>query len=101
VISKKTSVETDLTDTIKQHNLNCELIDTYREKNKELGFTWNRGDCYSRLDYIYVSIILKSRIVSSEVDWAFDKSDHAAVCTKVLDYSRRRLMGSRIMGSIG
>ncbi len=86
----KTSVETDLTDTIKQHNLNCDLIDTYREKNKELGYTWNRGNCYSRLDYIYASIILKNRIVSSEVDWAFDKSDHAAVCTKLMDYKEIR-----------
>ena len=55
------------------------LIDSYRVINEDAGFTWSRGKCFSRLDMIYVHESLESGITSSELDWAFDKSDHALV----------------------
>jgi exonuclease III len=79
----KTNAETELTNTIQQNNEICSLVDSYRHVNNDSGFSWNRGTCYSRLDYIFVSETLKSRIKSSSVNWSFEKSDHAAVITKI------------------
>ena len=79
----KTKIESELTRMVEQNNEVCNLTDSYRHIHNEGGFTWNRGTCYSRLDYIYVSNTLKSRIVTSGTDWAFDRSDHAAVITKI------------------
>ena len=56
-----------------------QLVDAYRSIHSEEGFTWNRGKIYSRLDYIFVTESVARNIVSAELDWAFDKSDHAAV----------------------
>ena len=61
----------------------CDLVDSYKTKNTEAGYTWNRGECYSRLDYIYVSSSLMSRINSSKTNWSYDKSDHAALVTSI------------------
>jgi len=79
----KTKAETDLTNIIQQNSEICNLVDSFRHANTEAGFTWNRGTCYSRLDYIYVSETLKSRIKSSITNWSFEKSDHAAVITNI------------------
>ncbi len=82
----KTVVENDLTLLIKQNNEMCDLVDSYKTKNTEAGYTWNRGECYSRLDYIYyiyVSSSLMSRINSSKTNWSYDKSDHAALVTSI------------------
>jgi hypothetical protein len=80
---KMSKAEEELTNSIRLNNNICNLIDSYLLVNSQPAFTWNRGTCYSRLDYIYVSSNLSNKIVSSEVDWAFEKSDHAAVMTKV------------------
>ena len=61
---------------------NCkilELEDAYRSKNKEGGYSWYRGNVFSRLDYIFVSRQLMSYVTEVTLNWAFDKSDHAAV----------------------
>ena len=79
----KSKSEDELTKAIKQNNEICQLIDSYKYSNDQPGFTWCRGNCYSRLDYIYLSDVLRNRIISSKVDWAFDKSDHAAVTTNL------------------
>jgi len=79
----KSNYELELTKMIEQNNNTMGLIDSYREKNKDPGFTWCRGDCYSRLDYIYVSNDLTSRIKESKINWGFGKSDHAAVTTTI------------------
>jgi len=55
------------------------LSDVYRVKHNSGGFTWNRGRCFSRLDMIIASEELTNNIITTKVDWAFDKSDHAAV----------------------
>jgi len=66
------------------------LCDVYRKKHDTGGFTWNRGKCFSRLDLIVASEELADRIKSIDVDWAFDKSDHAAIIAKfeIKDYQR-------------
>ena len=43
------------------------------------GYTWKRGIIYSRLDYIFVSNSIISKITSASIDWAFESSDHASV----------------------
>ena len=79
----KTKIELELTNVIQQNNNMCGLFDSYRELNTDPGYTWNRGECYSRLDYIYVSETLKNQIRSSTINWSFDKSDHAALKTSI------------------
>jgi len=56
-----------------------ELSDAYRKVQGVGGFTWSRGKIYSRLDYVLMSNHLMSYIDEADTDWAFDKSDHAAV----------------------
>ncbi len=80
----KSVAENELTLLLKQNNEMCELVDSYRIKNTEPGYTWNRGNCYSRLDYIYVSGTLLARIHSTKSNWSYDKSDHAALVTTII-----------------
>ncbi len=66
----------------KQVKINTEaggLVDTFRTKHPEGGYTWNRGSCYSRLDYIFLSEEKVINITKLTIDWEFDKSDHAAL----------------------
>ncbi len=80
---KKSQAEEELTKLIGSNNALCNLIDSYNLNKVSPGYTWNRGNCYSRLDYIYISSELSNKVISSEVDWAFEKSDHAAVKTTI------------------
>jgi hypothetical protein len=75
--------EHELTNLVRQNTEMCGLTDTFRFLNEEPGYTWNRGECYSRLDYIHVSREFNSRLKSSKIDWAFEKSDHAALITAI------------------
>jgi exonuclease III len=76
----RTKVEIELVNKINSDNETCELFDTYRNQHKEEGgFTWSRGSCFSRLDYIFMSSYLIGNIQKVDVNWSFDKSDHAAV----------------------
>ena len=54
-----------------------QLFDCYRNQFMTGGYTWNRGKCYSRLDMVFASDVLEQNIVSADIDWAFDQSDHA------------------------
>ena len=62
---------------VKDSMLALGLRDSYRVLNKGKGFTWSRGQCFSRLDMVFVHMTLESGISSAELDWAFDRSDHA------------------------
>ena len=75
--------ETTLSDFIKSNNLNCDLLDAYRSVETTGGYTWNRQQCYSRLDYIFMSGYLTSRIDSVGTDWAYEQSDHASLVIKL------------------
>jgi len=79
----KTKVEYELADLTILNNDLCGLIDGFRVVEKDKGYTWNRGSCYSRLDYIFLSDELKSKIVVAYTDWCVEKSDHAAVVCKL------------------
>jgi hypothetical protein len=68
-----------LSKTITDNNKITNLIDAYRAIHKEGGFTWRRGTCYSRLDYIFISATLIQQISRVDHDWSFESSDHAAV----------------------
>ena len=76
---QRTNVEKLLSETINNNNKITNLVDAYRITNKEGGFTWKRGNCYSRLDYIFISPSLTQQLVSAVQDWTFESSDHAAV----------------------
>jgi len=53
------------------------LKDCYRHVNQVRGYTWSRGNCLSRLDMIFASSTMVSHIDYCNIDWAFEKSDHA------------------------
>jgi hypothetical protein len=44
-------------------NSTCEIMDAYRSMEADGGYTWNRQQCYSRLDYLFVSSYLASKII--------------------------------------
>ena len=52
--------EEKLTDFIKANNDTCEVVDAYRTKEKNGGYTWTRQLCQSRLDYVFVSKYLST-----------------------------------------
>jgi hypothetical protein len=39
------------------------------------GCIWNRQQCYSRLDYMFVSSYLASKIIKVQNDWSYEQSD--------------------------
>ena len=83
----RTSNELILAEVIKKSNKETRIYDAFRMTHSEDGFTWKRGNTYSRLDYLFVSEVMIPKITEAKIDWAFDKSDHAAVIIKfkVLD----------------
>jgi exonuclease III len=72
-------IEKHLAEMISSNNNLLKLTDAYRTVHKEKGYTWRRGTCYSRLDYIFLPYQLKSKIINATVDWSFEASDHASV----------------------
>jgi exonuclease III len=86
----RTNVEKNLSNTIASNNKITNLIDSYRSMHKSGGYTWNRGTCYSRLDYIFISNTLIGSLVKSEQDWSYESSDHAAV--KILLNERSKIV---------
>jgi len=72
-----------LAEVIQNNNEVTELSDAYRSIHKKEGFTWKRGNIYSRLDYIFISTCEVQKIVEANTDWAFEASDHAAVSIRV------------------
>ena len=75
----KSQNESILAEVIRRNNKVTELIDAYRVKHPENGYTWKRGTRYSRLDYVFLSNVIRSKITAATTDWAFESSDHAAV----------------------
>jgi hypothetical protein len=79
----KLKPELELTTLITQLNKTCSLTDSYRYLNQDPGFSWSRGVCYSRLDYVFVSKALLNQLKKATIDWSFDKSDHSALITSI------------------
>jgi len=63
-----TQQELDLVKTLKAKNITCDLVDTYRIRETEEGYTWS------------------NKLVQTKVDWCFDKSDQAALWSYFLFY---------------
>ena len=47
--------------------------------NEKGGYTWARGQCQSRLDYLFISKYLATKMTKVGIDWAFEQSDRAFV----------------------
>jgi exonuclease III len=77
-------IEENLSTLIQENNKVIEVADAYRQLFLTEGYTWKRGDCYSRLDHIFVSKTMVGRIKNARTDWAFEKSDHAALLVDVI-----------------
>ena len=75
----RSKTEELLSTLISENNRVIEVVDAYRCIRPNDGYTWKRGDCYSRLDYVFLSKSLTSKITKVKIDWAFDTSDHAAL----------------------
>jgi exonuclease III len=71
--------ENQLSISIMENNKITDLEDAYRLVHPKDGYTWKRGTCYSRLDYIFISKSLRHRVSGANTNWAFEASDHAAV----------------------
>jgi exonuclease III len=84
-----------LADAIVSNNRITNLVDSYRSINPEGGYTWKRGDCYSRLDYIFISGTLVPTVSKATLDWHYESSDHAAV-TVVLRNNTNQIRGPGI-----
>ena len=68
---------------IQENNKVLGLLDTFRALNPTGGFTWVRDKCGSRLDMIFSSKCDFVKLKSSRIDWTFDDSDHAMVCSEL------------------
>ncbi len=68
-----------MSDAIRSNNKVAELSDAYRSVYADNGYTWKCEIIYLRLDYIFVSIYIISKITGASTDWAFESSDHATV----------------------
>jgi exonuclease III len=75
----ETKCEKELAKLTKSNNESCNLVDCYRILESKGGYTWTRGNCFSRLDYIFISEDLKLKLIKVGVEWCVEKSDHAAV----------------------
>jgi len=88
----QTANENIVSDFVKGSLAALGLKDCYRQVHQDRGYTWCRGNCLSRLDMIFASSTMVSHIVSSNLDWAFEKSDHALLeCT--FKYNTTRVKG--------
>jgi exonuclease III len=76
---KQSQNEKILVKNLVENNKMLKLKDCYRHLQKKDGYTWNRGSCFSRLDYVFVSEGILRFVRKCEVNWAFERSDHAAV----------------------
>jgi exonuclease III len=79
-----TKIEKGLSDVFANNNRITGLTDSYRSIHKDGGYSWKRGNIYSRLDYIFLSATLLAKVETASCDWAFESSDHAAVQVKLV-----------------
>jgi exonuclease III len=75
----RSKTEEILSTLIRENNKVIGVEDAYRSIKPEDGYTWKRGNCCSRLDYIFLSKSLITKITKVKLDWAYESSDHAAL----------------------
>jgi exonuclease III len=88
---QKSNNEVKASKFMQENNRILGLVDTFRAINPTGGFTWVRDKCGSRLDMIFSSKCDFVKLKSSCIDWTFDDSDHAMVCTEleIVEISKR------------
>jgi hypothetical protein len=65
-----------LSDVIRNNTKVAEFSDAYRSVYAYDWYTWRRGVIYSRLDYIFVSNSIVSKISGASIDWEFESTDN-------------------------
>ena len=83
----RTSSEKELAEVIESHMSNRGLLDSVLRSSNGNNFTWNRGNTFSKIDYIFVSHQIVAGIKAYDTVWDLVKSDHAAICLKVELYT--------------
>jgi len=91
-VNRNQGIQEQLISTLVKDNIRAlQMFDCYRSSSTKEGFTWNRGKCYSRLDMVFASDEIESKIRNVSTDWSFDNSDHAMVeITFEIPYTRRK-----------
>ena len=75
--------ERDLASTILEETSRRSLLDTVARSNKGNNYTWNRGNLFSKIDYIFCCNNLFDVINEYNTIWDYVRSDHAAIQAKV------------------
>ena len=79
----RSKAERDLADDILNYTEDRGLFDTVLRSPNGNNFTWNRGNIFSKIDYIFADLSLLSSIKCYETIWDLIKSDHAAICLNI------------------
>ena len=82
---QSSQAERTLAASVESHLDDRQLIDSFPQGQQNEKFTWRRGNCCSRLDYIFVSTGLSSRITEVNTEWyTFGSNyDHASVTVEI------------------
>ena len=73
--------EKDLAIFIKEAMAHRSLLEVDSKDNQRNLFTWRRGNCHSKLDYVFTSPLLKANVTKAKIKWhEFGaKYDHAGL----------------------
>ena len=75
--------ERRLADLINTRVEEMDMYDTTLRSQSGNNFTWNRGNTFSKIDHIFVSLEFLNAIMEYQTIWNFVKSDHAAISIKL------------------
>ena len=79
----RTRAERDLAVNISTYMEHRGLYDTTLRSSNGNSYTWNRGNIFSKIDYIFVNGELLNCIKQYNTLWDSVKSDHAAICVAI------------------
>ena len=75
----RTKGEAALADVISSMMSERDMYDSVLRSSNGNNYTWNRGNTFSKLDYIFISSDLLDLISSYDTIWDLVNSDHAAI----------------------
>ena len=79
----RTKAEKDLAEDLVSYAEDRGLFDSVLKSSNGNNYTWNRGNTFSKIDYIFVSDDMLYGIKKYETVWDLVKSDHAAICLDI------------------
>ena len=87
----RTASEKRLSEVILTNMEERDMYDSALRSSNGNNFTWNRGDIFSKIDHIFLSVDLLESTKAYNTIWDLVKSDHAAINIKVRrkDINRR------------